>query len=106
MRATMRIIHAVAAVGTAIAVPLIAPAVLLEASSAHADDDGYLRCVGNIPNIPLTSPSPNSRYLAGTIEQDLKSGVSPAAEAQKVTQMGFEPRVANAVVRCVMQNNP
>ncbi|WP_156623002.1 hypothetical protein [Mycobacterium sp. 1164966.3] len=104
MRAIMRIIHAVAAFGTAIAVPLIAPAVL--PPSAHADDDGYLRCVGNIPNLPLSAPSPNSRYLAGTIEQDLKSGVSPAAEAQKVGQMGFEPRVANAVVRCVMQNNP
>jgi hypothetical protein len=106
MRAIMRIIHAVAAAGTAITVPLISAVVLLEASSAHADDDGYLRCVGNIRNIPLTSPSPNSRYLAGTIEQDLKSGVSPDAEAQKVAQMGFEPRIANAVVHCVMQNNP
>jgi hypothetical protein len=106
MRAIMRIIHAVAAAGTAITVPLLSSVVLLEASSAHADDDGYLRCVGNIRNIPLTSPSPNSRYLAGTIEQDLKSGVSPDAEAQKVAQMGFEPRIANAVVHCVMQNNP
>jgi len=31
---------------------------------------------------------------------------SPAAEAQKVAQMGFDPRVADAVVQRVMQNNP
>jgi hypothetical protein len=106
MHASMRFIHDAAAVGIAIAVPFIAPVALMEASSAHADADGYLRCVGNIRNLPLAAPNPNSPYLAGIIEQDLKSGVSPAAESQKVAQMGFEPRVADAIVHCVVQNYP
>ena len=57
MHATMRFIHAVVAV--AIAVPLIAPVVLMDAPSAHADDDGYFRCVANIRNLPLAAPDPN-----------------------------------------------
>jgi hypothetical protein len=105
MHARMSFKHAVAAVGAAIAVALVGP-VGLVMSAAHADDDGYFRCVANIRNIPLSAPDPNNVYLAGIIEQDLKSGVPPAAEAQKVGQMGFEPRVANGIVHCVMQNNP
>lgn len=102
MHASMSFKHAVAAVGVA----LVGPLGLVQMSAAHADDDGYFRCVANIRNIPLSAPDPNNVFLAGTIEQDLKSGVSPAAEAQKVGQMGFEPRVANGIVHCVMQNNP
>jgi hypothetical protein len=102
----MRFTYVAAAVGTAIAVLLIAPAVLMGASSAHADISGYRRCVGNIAEVPLGEPSTLSLQLARDIEQDLNSGVSPAAEAQKIAQTGFDPRVADAVVHCVMENNP
>ena len=83
MHANMRFVHAPAAVGMAIAVPFIAPVVLMGASSAHADDSGYRRCVGNITQLPLGEPDPRSLQLARQIEQDLNSGVSRAAEAQK-----------------------
>ncbi len=101
----MRIFYVAAAVGMAIAVLLIAPAVLMGAS-AHADTYGYDRCVGNITEIPLEEHDPQNLQLVGVIEQDLNSGVSPAAEAQKVAQMGFDPRVANGIVQCVTQEHP
>lgn len=103
---SMRLTYVTAAVGIAIAVPLVAPVALIEASSAHADISGYRRCVGNVKEVPLSQPDPQSLQLARLVEMDLKSGVSSAAEAQKVAQMGFEPQLANAVVQCAMQNNP
>jgi hypothetical protein len=102
----MRYIHAPAAIGMAVAVPLIAPVALIEASPAHADISGYSNCVGNIEELALKAPDPRSLQLARLVEQDLNSGVSPAAEAQKVTQMGFEPYAADAVVQCAMQERP
>jgi hypothetical protein len=102
----MRFIYLAAAVGMAIAVLLIAPVVLTGAASAHADLSGYRRCVGNIKELPLKEPDPQSLQLARLIEQDLNSGVSPAAEAQKVGQMGFDGRAANAVVQCAAQERP
>ncbi len=102
----MRFIHAVAAVALAITVLFVAPGVLMGTPSAHADYPGYLRCAGKIAEVPRSEPDPNNIYLAGLIEQDLKSGAAPAAEAQKVAQMGFDPRVSAAVVQCVAQNNP
>jgi hypothetical protein len=105
MYASMRFTHVAAAVGMAIAVLFIGPVVLMGAS-AHADLSGYRRCVGKITEVPLGEPDPLSLQLAHLIEEDLNSGVSPAAEAQKVAQMGFDPRVADAVVQCVMQENP
>jgi hypothetical protein len=102
---SMRFIYVAAAVGMAIAVLFIAPAVLM-GESAHADIDGYSRCVGKITEIPLEEHNPQNLHLAGVIAQDLNSGVSPAAEAQKVAQMGFDPRVANGIVQCVVQEHP
>jgi hypothetical protein len=101
----MRIIYVAAALGVAITVLFIAPVVLMGAS-AHADTYGYSRCVGNITEIPLGEHDPQNLQLVGVIEQDLNSGVSPAAEAQKVAQMGFDPRVANGIVQCVTQEHP
>jgi hypothetical protein len=72
--------------------PVHRPVVLMGAWSAHADISGYRRCVGNIREVPLGEPDPLSLQLSGLIEQDLNSGVSPAAEAQKVALMGFDPR--------------
>ena len=102
----MRFTYVAAAVAMAIAVMLIAPVVLMGASSAHADISGYRRCVGKITELPLREPDPQSLQLARRIEQDLNSGVSPAAETQKVAQTGFDPHAADAVVQCVMQNSP
>jgi hypothetical protein len=99
----MRFTYFAAAVGMAIAV---APVVLLEASPAHADISGFNRCVGGIKELPLGEPDPQNVQRAGVIEQDLKSGVSPAAEAQKVAQMGFDQQAAAAVVQCVIEENP
>lgn len=99
----MRFTYVAAAVGMAIA---LAPVVLLEASSAHADVSGFNRCVGGIRQLPLTEPDPQNVQRAGVIEQDLKSGVSPAAEAQKLAQMGFDQQTAATVVQCVIEENP
>jgi hypothetical protein len=106
MSASMRLTHAAAVIALAIAVPFSAPVVLMAAPSAHADLSGYRRCVGNITELPLQEPDPKSLQLARLIEQDLNSGVSPGAEAQKVVQMGFDARAADAVVQCVVQESP
>jgi hypothetical protein len=102
----MRSTYVTAAAGMLIAVLLFAPVVLMGAPSAHADLSGYRRCVGNIREVPLSEPDPQSVQLARLIEMDLKSGVSPAAEAHKVTQTGFDTRVADGIVQCVIQENP
>jgi hypothetical protein len=102
----MRFIYVAAAVAMAIAVLLVAPVVLMGAPSAHADLSGYRRCVGSIAELPLKEPDPQSLQLARLIEQDINSGVSPAAEAQKVAQTGFDPHAASAVVQCAMQERP
>ncbi|BBZ39372.1 hypothetical protein [Mycobacterium conspicuum] len=101
----MSITSFTAALGTAGAVLLIAP--VIGASPAHADISGYRRCVaGNAQQLPLRAPDPLSMQLVGEIEQALKSGVSPDAEAQRVAQTGFDQHAANAVVQCVIQNYP
>ena len=102
----MRFIDVAAGVGMGIAALFTAPVVLMGASSAHADLSGYRRCVGNITEVPLSEPDPQSVQLAHLIEMDLKSGASPAAEAHKVAQTGFDTRVADGIVRCVIQENP
>lgn len=99
--ASMRFTYVAAAVGIAIALLSIAPI-----ATAHADFSGYTNCLANIRDNPMTQPDPRNMVTARTIEMDLKSGIPPATEVQRVTQMGFDPRIANGVVRCVMQNNP
>ncbi|HTQ22057.1 hypothetical protein [Mycobacterium sp.] len=102
----MHITHVAAAAGAAVTALFIAPSMPTALPSAHADYDGYSRCVGHLAPIPLNAPDLKNSYLMGVVEQDLKSGVPPAGEAQKVTQMGYEPRLANGIVQCVMQHNP
>lgn len=96
----MRLITVAGAIGAAVAVPLML------AAPAHADMSGYRRCVGNIAQLPRSEPEPKSAQLAGWIEQDLKSGVSPEAESQKLAQHGFDPHSADVIVHCVMEENP
>ncbi|ORW40790.1 hypothetical protein AWB90_22990 [Mycobacterium paraense] len=62
--------------------------------------------MANISQLPITEPDPQNMNRVGQIQQDLKSGVSPAAEAQKVAGMGFDQRAADAIVQCVIQENP
>jgi hypothetical protein len=99
----MRFTYFAAAVGIASLLP--ASAVLVGAS-AHADVDGYSRCVANITQVPLGEPNPQNLQLVGSVQQDLNAGVSPAAEAQKLTQMGFDARLANGIVQCVIREHP
>lgn len=94
----MRVTYFAAAVGIAIA--------LLGASPAHADYSGFTRCVGGIKQLPLNEPDPQNFQRVGVIEQDLKSGVSPAAEAQKVAGMGFDQQTAATIVQCIIEENP
>ncbi len=102
----MRVTYVDAAVGTAVAVLVITQALVFGAPAAHADFSGFRRCVGNITELPLTEPDPQNMQRARLIEQDLKSGATPAAEAQKVAQLGFDQRSANALVQCVIEENP
>jgi hypothetical protein len=101
----MHVTSFTATLGMAGAVLLIAP--VLGASPANADMSGYTRCVGgNAQELPLQEPDPYNLQLVGQIEQELKSGVSPAAETQRVAKSGFDQHAANAVVQCVIQNYP
>lgn len=102
----MRITYVRAALGMAIAALSAAPAVLIAAPSAHADLSGYRRCVGTVKNVPLSSHDPTNAQLVGQVQMDLKSGVSPSAEAQKLAQQGFDPGMAGAIVQCVIEENP
>ena len=101
---TMRFIYLAVAAGLAVAVLIIAPAVLMGAS-AHADYSGYRRCVGKITE-PVGEADPQNLQLVGEIEQDLNSGVTPAAETQRVSHMGFNPQLANGIVQCVIEERP
>ncbi|GAA4290881.1 hypothetical protein GCM10023161_36320 [Mycobacterium paraffinicum] len=94
----VRFFPVAAAVGIAIATLVAAP--------ARADLSGYGNCVGSIKEVPLWERDSQNQQLIGVIEQDLNSGVSPAAEAQKVSHMGFDPRLANRIVECVIQEHP
>lgn len=105
MLASMRSMYVAAAGGMAIAALFTAPGVLMGAS-AHADISGYRRCVGSVKEVPRTNPDPTNMQLVGNVKVDLESGVSPAAESQKLAQSGLDPRLADAVVRCVIQENP
>jgi len=102
----MRFTYVTAAVGLTVAVLSIALVALMGAPSARADISGYRRCVAGITELPVREPDPQSLQLARQIEQDLKSGASPASETQKATQMGFDPHAADAVVQCVAHENP
>jgi hypothetical protein len=102
---SMRIIYIAAAVGMAIAVLLIAPVVLMGASSAHADPKGYLRCIGSDAEPPL-GPAREWSGSVRVIETRLNSGESPAQAAQVLTAMGVKPNDAVTQVQCVVANWP
>jgi hypothetical protein len=101
----MRFIYVAAAVGMAVAILFIAPVVLIWASSAHADTNGYLRCIKSDEVAPL---GPAREWLPSVrvIETDLDSGDSPAQAAQILAGMGVKPNDAVTQVQCVVANWP
>lgn len=104
-RMTVRCFEVAAAVGIATAVSCIAPAGLT-AAPARADLNGYQNCVGAVTEVPLWEHDSKNLQLVGVIEQDLNSGVAPAVEADRVARMGFDTRLANRIVECVIQERP
>jgi hypothetical protein len=93
----------------AVPVLLIAPVVLMGASSAHADTgiDGYVHCLGGDAKPPPPGVSaedwfPSIRVIAG----DLDSGLSPAQVALRLVDMGVKPNDAATRVQCFIANEP
>jgi hypothetical protein len=95
----------VAAAGPAIAVLFIVPAVLMGASSAHADTgmDGYLRCIDSA-GVPPRQHAEDWSPTIKMIEWNLNNAESPAEVAQRLVATGFKPNDAAAEVQCVMAN--
>src|SRR5258708_39844688 len=102
-------ISVAAAVGMAVAVLLVAPVVLMEASSAHADTgiNGYVRCLGGDAKPPPPGVSAEDWFPSIlVIATDLNSGVSPAQVALRLVDMGVKPNDAVTRVQCFMANQP
>ena len=98
-----------AAVGMAIAVLLIAPVVLMGASSAHADTgiNGYVQCLGGDAKPPPPGVSAEDWFPSiRVIAFDLNSGVDPAQVALRLVDMGVKPNDAVTRVRCFIANEP
>jgi hypothetical protein len=105
----MRFIHVVAAVGTAIAVQLVAPLELIGASSAHADTGvkGYASCLGGDAKPPPQGVNAEDWFPSVHVMQtDLDSGDSPAQVVQILVGMGVKPSDAATRVQCFMANQP
>jgi hypothetical protein len=104
-----RSIYVAAVVGMAIAVPLIAPVVLMGASSAHADTgvDGYARCIGGGAKPPPPGVSAEDWFPSvHVIATDLDSAVPPAQVVQRLVVMGVNPNDAVTRVQCFVANQP
>ena len=105
----MRFIYVAAAVGTAIAVLLVAPVVLIGASSAHADTgvNGYARCLGGDAKPPPPGVSAEDWFPSiRVIATDFNSGVPSDQIALRLVDMGVKPNDAVTQVRCFMANEP
>jgi hypothetical protein len=105
----MRFIYVVAVVGTAIAVLLVAPVVLIGATSAHADTgvNGYARCLGGDakpppPGVDAEDWFPSVHVMAN----DFDSGDSAAQVVQILVGMGVKQNDAVTQVQCFMANEP
>jgi hypothetical protein len=105
----MRFIYVAAAVGTAIAALLVAPVVLVRASSAHADTGvyGYASCLGGDAKPPPPGVSAEDWFPSvHVIQTDIDSGDSPAQVVQILVGMGVKPSDAATRVQCFMANQP
>ena len=104
-----RSIYVAAAVGMAIAVPLIASVVLMGASSAHADTgvNGYARCLGGDAKPPPPGVSAEDWFPSvHVIATDLDSAVPSAQVVQRLVTMGVNPNDAVTQVQCFVANQP
>src|SRR5258708_1139135 len=105
----MRSISVAAAVGMAVAVLLIAPVVLMEASSAHADPgiNCYLQCLEGNTKPPPTGVNAEDWFPSvHVMATDFDSGVPPAQIAQILVGMGVKPDDAATRVRCFVAYEP
>lgn len=96
------------AVGTA-AVLLIAPVVLMEASSAHADTgiNGYVQCLGGDAKPPPPGVSADVWFPSvHVIQTDFDGGIPPAQIVQILVGMGVNPDDAALRVRCFVATQP
>lgn len=104
-----RLISVAAPVGLAAAVLLIAPVVLMEPSSAHADTgiNGYVQCLGGDTKPPPPGVSAENWFPSvHVIQADFDAGVPPAQIAQILVGMGVKPDDAVNRVRCFVANQP
>lgn len=95
--------------GMAIAVLLIAPGVLMGASSAHADTgiDGYVRCVGGDTKPPPPGVSAEVWFPSVHVIMTDFDGAVPAAQiTQRLVEMGVSPSDAATRVQCFLANQP
>jgi hypothetical protein len=106
---SIRSISVAAAVGMAVAVLPIAPVVLMEASSAHADTgvDGYAQCLGGDAKPPPPGVSADVWFPSvHVMATDFDSGVPSAQVTQILVDMGVNPDDAATRVRCFLANQP
>ena len=106
---SMRSIPVAAVVGVAVAVLLIAPVMLMEASSAHADTgiNGYVQCLGGDAKPPPPGVSAENWFPSvHVMATDFDSGVPPAQIAQILVGMGVKPDDAVTRVRCFVAYQP
>jgi hypothetical protein len=92
-----------------IAVLLIAPVVLVGASSAHADTgiNGYVHCLGGDAKPPPPGVDADVWFPSvHVIATDLDSGVPPAQITQILVGMGVKPSDAVTRVQCFVANQP
>jgi hypothetical protein len=98
-----------AAVGMAIAVLLIAPVVLMGASSAHADTgiNGYVQCLGGDAKPPPPGVSAEDWFPSiHVIATDFNSAVPPDEIVLRLVDMGVKPNDAVRRVQCFIANQP
>jgi hypothetical protein len=106
---SMRSISVAAPVGTAVAVLLVAPVVLMEASSAHADVgiNGYAQCLGGDAKPPPPGVSAENWFPSvHVMATDFDAGVPPAQIVQILVGMGVNPDDAATRVRCFVAYEP
>jgi hypothetical protein len=105
----MRSTFVAAAVDIAVAVLLIAPVALMEASSAHADTgiNGYVQCLGGDAKPPPPGVSADVWFPSvHVMATDFDSGVPAAQITQILVAMGVNPDDAATRVRCFLANQP
>lgn len=103
--ADMRFIHFAAAVGMAIAVPVV----LMGASPAHAETgaEAYARCIGNGAKPPPPGQSADTWFPSvHVINTDVNSAVPPAQIVQRLVEMGVKQDDAVRQVQCYLATMP